>query len=104
MSLEKRRIVITTFVESQFNYRLLIWMLHSRTLKNEINRLHEKSLRIVYSDYKSSFNTLLEKGDCFSLHHINIQSLAIEMYKFLHGLSPAIMGTLYNVIGFLRTT
>ena len=92
MSLEKRRIVITTFVESQFNYRPLIWMLHSRTLNNKINRLHERSLRIVYSDYKSSFNTLLEKGGCFSIHHRNIQSLAIKMYKFLHGLSPATMG------------
>ena len=28
----------------------------------------------------------------FSIHHRNIQSLAIEIYKFLHGLSPVIMG------------
>ena len=68
MSLEKRRIVMKTFVESQFNYCPLIWMLHSRTLNNKINRLHERALRIVYSDYKSSFNTLLEKDGFFSIH------------------------------------
>ena len=60
MSLEKRRIVMKTFVESQFNYCPLIWMLHSKTLNNKINRLHERALRIVYSDCKSSFNTLLK--------------------------------------------
>ena len=47
MSLEKRRIVMKTFVESQFNYCPLICMLYSTTLNNKINRLHERALRIV---------------------------------------------------------
>ena len=33
----------------------------------------------------------------FSIHHKNIQSLAIEIYKFLHGLSPSIMGQVFNI-------
>ena len=65
ISLEKRRIVMKTFVESQFNYCPLIWMLHSRTLNNKINLLHERALRIVYSDYNASFNTLLDKDGSF---------------------------------------
>ena len=62
MSLEKCRIVTKTFVESQLNYCPLIWMLHSTTLNIKINRLYEQALRIVYCDYKSSFNNLLEKN------------------------------------------
>ena len=34
-SLEKRRTLMKAFVESRLNYRPLIWMLHSRTLKNK---------------------------------------------------------------------
>ena len=49
-------------------------------------------LRIVYFDYKLSFNSLFEKDSSFSVRHRNIQSLAIEIYKFLHGVSLAIMG------------
>ena len=97
MSLEKCRIVMKTFVESQFNYCPLIWLLHSRTLNNKINRLHERALRIGYSDYKLSVNTLLEKDGSFSNHHKNIQSLAIEIYKFLHGPSPDIMGEIIKL-------
>ena len=64
-----------TFFESQSNYCPLISMLHSRTLHNKINCIHEEALRIVYSDYKSSFNTLLEKAGSSSIHHRNIQLL-----------------------------
>ena len=65
VSLEKQRIVMKMFVESQFSYCPLIWMSHHITLNNEINGLRERALRIVYSDYKSSFNTLLEKDGSF---------------------------------------
>ena len=44
MSLEKRKMLLRTFMESQFNYCPLIWMFHSRTLNNKINRLREKAL------------------------------------------------------------
>ena len=61
MSLDKLHMVMKAFIERQYNYCSLIWMFHSRTLSNKINRLHERALRIVYSDYKSSFCELLEK-------------------------------------------
>ena len=44
-SFDKRRMVMKTFIESQFNFCPLIWMFHLRTLNNKINRLHESALR-----------------------------------------------------------
>ena len=69
------------FIESQFNYCPLIWMLHSRALNNKINHIREKALRIVYSAYNSSFFELLDKHDIFKIHQKNVQKLAIEIYK-----------------------
>ena len=51
MPLEKRRIVMKTFTESQYNYCPLIWMFHSQTINNKINRLNERALRIFFSDF-----------------------------------------------------
>ena len=96
MPLEKRRIVIKTFIESHFNYCPLIWMFHSRTMNNKINRSHERALRIVYSDFKSSFEALLMKDNSFSIHERNIQSLTIEIYKFLNGLSPSFLNNVFH--------
>ena len=81
MSLEKRRALMKAFIESQFNYCPLIWMLHSRTLNNKINRIHERALRTVHSDYNSSFYELLDKDGSFTIDQRNVQSLEIEIYK-----------------------
>ena len=97
MSLEKRRTLMKAFIESQFNYCPLIWMLHSRTLNNKINRIHERALRTVYCDYNSSFNELLDKDGSFTVHQSNVQSLAIEIYKYLNDLSPAILSEVFKV-------
>ena len=85
------------FIESQFNNCPLIWMLHSRTMNNKINHLHERSLRIVYSDKSSMFEELFQRDKTFSIHHKNIQSLAIEIYKFENGLSLEIMDSVFHL-------
>ena len=65
MPLAKLRIGMKKFIESQFNYCPLIWTFHSRTMNNKINCLHEKGFRIVYSDFRSSFEGLLMKKTPF---------------------------------------
>ena len=91
MPLEKRRIVMKTFIESQLNYCPLIWTFHSQTINNKINRLHERALWIVYSDFKSSFEGILMKDKSFSIHERNNQTLATDIYTFLNGLSPSFL-------------
>ena len=96
LSIEKRKILINSFVDSQFNYGKLIWMFHSRKLNSKINRLQERSLRIIYDDDKSSFEELLKKDGSVTIHHRNIQALAIEMYKVRNNLSPQIMTDMFQ--------
>ena len=72
-------------------------MFHLRILNNKINPFNERALRIVYSDYRSSLCELLEKDKSFSIHHKNIQNLAIKIYKFFHNLSPCIMNIIFKV-------
>ena len=50
MGIRKRRTLVNAFFKSQFNYCRLIWMCCNQSLNNNIGRLHERSLRIVYSD------------------------------------------------------
>ena len=72
-------------------------MLHSRTMNNKINRLHERSLSIIQSDQSSTFEKLLERDGTFSIQLRNIQSLAIEIYKFVNDLSSEIMNIVFHL-------
>ena len=93
MDLKQRRNIMKAFAESQFGYCPLIWMFHNREFNNKTNRIHERTLRITYKDKSSIFQELLEKDiekTSVSIHHGNIQKLAIEICKVLHVLSPPI--------------
>ena len=46
-----------------------------------INNLHERRLRLIYSDKKSSYEALLEKDGLVSICHRNIHTLAMKIYK-----------------------
>ena len=78
-------------ITSQFGYYPLVWMFHSRDLNNKVNYLHERELRITYGDKSSSFQELLKKYNSVSIHHRNIQALAIEMFKVKNNAAPEIM-------------
>ena len=71
-------------------------MFHDRGIENKITRLHERVLRLVYRDDNSTFNELLRKDGFVTIHHRNVQLLAIELFKHNKGLSPQIMNHLFE--------
>ena len=84
------------FIESQFQYCPLVWMVHSRTLNNRINKLHERALCLVYKDDEYTFEQLLDKDNTVTIHHRNLQKLATEMYKMQNNLSPKFMKEIFH--------
>ena len=56
-----------------------------------MNRLHERALRVAYSDYVSSFEKLLLKDGSCTIHQRNSKVLALEIYKITHERSPSFM-------------
>ena len=50
-------------------------------MENKIKKLHERCLRTVCNDKKSSFKELLETDKSVPIHIKNLQVLATEMFK-----------------------
>ena len=89
--------IMKAFITSQFSYCPLVWMFHSRKSNNRINRLHERSLRIVYNDYNSTFEELLIKDNSVSIHHRNLQVFATLLYKIINNQSPELLSNIFPV-------
>ena len=62
-------------------------MFHNRKLNQRINKIHTRALRIVYNDHLCTFEELLERDNCFTIHEGNLQKLATQMFKVNNGLS-----------------
>ena len=74
MNVDKKIIVLKAVMESQFGYCPLVWMFHNRNLNNEVNKIHEGTLRITYNDkYYLSRNCL---------RRITLSHYATEILKF----------------------
>ena len=97
MDSSKKITIMKAFITSHFSYCRLVWMFHSRELNNKINRIHESSLRLVYSDKISTFQELLDKDKSVFVYHKNIQVLVLEIYKTVNGLAPTIMNSIFEI-------
>ena len=99
MNKKKRRILMNAFITSQFSYCPLVWMSHSRTMNNRINKIYEKALRLVYKDETNlSLDDLLKKDKSVSIHQRNLQILATEIYKVRNDLGPEIMKDVFHFV------
>ena len=62
MDISQRKLTANAFIMFQFSYCPLIWMFHGRAMEHRINRIHEKTLRLIYpNQHQLTFKELLEK-------------------------------------------
>ena len=95
MDTEKLKQVMQAFILSYCSYSPLIWMFYDRTLSHRINHIHERALRVAYTDYQTDVRTLLEQRNFVSIHVKNLQIFMTEMYKARSGLSPPSMKDIF---------
>ena len=91
----KIKLIMTAFIMSHFSYCPLIWMFHDRATNNRTNCIHERALRIVYRDIKSSFDELLLKDNLVSVHQRKLQLLMIEIFNSKNNLNPPFMDEIF---------
>ena len=94
MPFDKKKILMYSFVQSQFSFSPILWMFTTRKLNNKINSIHKRALQTVFLDYDSTFEELLLKGNTVTIHRRNIQHTAIEMFKIIKKIGPKFMGDL----------
>ena len=70
-------------------------MSSSCTYSKKTNRIHKHCLRIIYQEKQASFERQLEKDNSVSIHHRNLQSRTVKIYKIRNSLSPILIQELF---------
>ena len=97
MKQNQKEILLSSFIISHFSYCPLIWMFCSKKSTKKINAVHERSLRITLKDCESPYTLLLEEAHQITFHQRCMNSLMIEVYKYLNGHSPDIMNDIFKL-------
>ena len=95
MNFAQRRLIMNVFILLQFGCSPLVWMIHSDKLNSRINNIHERSLRIVFRDYKSTFQQLLKQNKSVSIHQINLRILTTDIFKTKNVLNTEFKGYVF---------
>ena len=66
-------------------------MFTSKNSMLKLNKIYRRTLRVVYDDYKSTYEELLASHNYISIHQKHLKHLAVEVYKSLTNLNPEFM-------------
>ena len=71
-----------SFILSNFNYCSLTWHFCGETNTKKIEKNQERAMRFIYSDYSTSYESLLIKSQLPSLEVRRLRTIALESLKF----------------------
>ena len=71
-------------------------MNHNKSINKKINNLYERALTLIYCDYSSDFQELLQRDNSVTIHQKNIQALATMMHKVVNNIAPNIVSELFS--------
>ena len=87
---EKTKYLSEAYIISAFKYCPLIWLFCNKTSNNQIDKMHKRSLCLVYEMHDANVEDMLLKDNSWNVHESNIPTLLIEIYKSINNLSPPI--------------
>ena len=90
MCKEQKEALINSFIFTNFNYCPLVWHFYSCKLSQKIEKIQLCCLRIIYNDYSSDYQTLLNQSQKPSIEIKRLRNLALEIFKTIHDLNPRI--------------
>ena len=99
-----RTLVINSFILSNFSYCPLVWCFLSARQSSKIDKIIEKSLRIIDNENGLSYKDLLEKYGKSSVKYRTQKVIATKIFKTFSNMNPANMKTIFQKQANVRVT
>ena len=106
ISSKSKSIIYNSFIASNFNYCHLVWHFCGATNSNKLEKLRERSLRIVNKDFESPIQSLIYKSGQENVLSNRLKYFISEVFKSVNKLNAGCLHdkfVLYEVPYDMRT-
>ena len=84
-------------MNSSFNYDCLIWHPSSKKSENNVEKIHERRLKLLLNDYSSSYANLTKnKKKSVFIETKRLRNIVCEIFKTLDNLNPVFMKDIFH--------
>ena len=97
LDVKSKTIIYNIFILSNFSYCPLAWHFCGKTNNQKLDKLQERSLRILYCDYSSHFQDLLGNTSTESILTIRIKCIVSEVFKSLYKLNAPCLHNMFKI-------
>ena len=88
--------LVVAYFLTHFEFCPLVWMKHDIVINNRTNGFYKTALRLVYSDFTSTFSELLIKDKFLTKYQRILQTLLNEVFKVKNNLAPEISSNIFS--------
>lgn len=88
--------IFQCFILSHFSYCSLVWHFCGAENTRKLECIQYRALKFVFNDFKSSYESLLEKAGLPTLELARKRAILIEVFKSVNKLSPPFLWDLFT--------
>lgn len=75
----------------------MVWHFCGKVNNDKIEKIQERSLRILYRDYDASYEELLKRVDGATMLTARLRIMALEVGKCIAGVNPTFLNSMFEV-------
>ena len=99
LDFKSRKLIYHSFIESNFTYCPIVWHFCGRENNNKLEKLQERSLRILFDDKCSSYEELLKRAGTTTILVSRLKNMAVEVFKCVTESNTPCLNSLFEVKG-----
>ena len=93
---KSKSVLYHSFIASNFNYCPIVWHFCGVVNNNKLEKIQERSLRILFSDYESDVHDLLNSIGGQTLALRRLKFMLLEVYKCIKKVNAPCLHNLFN--------
>ena len=92
-----RKMIYNSFIVSNFTYCALVWHFCGKVNNGKMAKINERALRILYNDYTSTYDELLDLSNSDTLLLTRLKKYDPRCFRICEKLNPPYLNRMFEI-------